>query len=151
MGNCNSDRDREDQPVVVVRDKGRKEDVLTIVRLKLKELENEIINLRKEDVHFRMTRLIFLLNCINELIPIIKDIEDGNDLEYFMLRDCFDEVFDGINLNDRKKYARHYSELKRILTEGYIADINGNNQYNSNMNNNNNNLAQGGNNITPVK
>jgi hypothetical protein len=129
MGSCNSD-----QSEVIIKDKGNKSDTLEFVKLNLTQIEEDIIRVRKEDVHYRMTRLIFLFNVMNDISPLIKTIEESSDFDYLCIKDLFEEVFDKVNNNDKDKYKKCYNDLKKCINENKAMSESNSNKLN-NLNN----------------
>jgi hypothetical protein len=85
--------------------KTEKEDLLQSIRTNLKLMDEYIQKLRKEDVHYRMTKLIFMLNSIKEILPFIRNIEDSNSSNDFNpVKIKFEEIFSSIWRYDWDKY-----------------------------------------------
>lgn len=96
--------------------KNHKDEVLFMIRNNLKDLEEYIVKLRKEDVHYKMTRLIFMLNCIKDLVPLIKKIEDSSDhFNFSSLKTKFEEVFRAIWRNDREKCVNSILDIEEFF------------------------------------
>jgi hypothetical protein len=127
---------------------GQKEEVLISIRNNLSKLEENIIKLRKEDVHYRMTRLMFLLNTLKDITPFIRVIEDSSStLNLALVKDLFDEVFMSLWRNDRDNYEATFFQLRDciegktpLVTEGN-SDKSGNYKFQSKYSDKNNHKA----------
>lgn len=110
MGGCNSQHSDS------LKDMGNKPDTLFYIRKNLNELEENIVKLRKEDVHYRMTRLMFLLNVMKDLTPLIRIIENNNDnLDYNSITSSFNDIFISVWKNDKNEYYSSLIHLKGVV------------------------------------
>lgn len=120
MGNCSS----HERPEVVYETPQPKEDlhrekVLGSVRKNLKALEEYIIKLRNEDVHFRMPRIIFLMNSLKDITPIIQKMENNPVLVSEAVMAQFDELFLRLWKNDRTEYIEALDQINNSLRNSY--------------------------------
>jgi hypothetical protein len=92
MGNCDTHQEiiylNEEAP------RNKKEEILLEIRNEFRKIEETIYRLRNEDVHYRMTKLIFMMNVIKELNPIIHVLENNKEKhDYQPLQEKIRELF----------------------------------------------------------
>lgn len=95
-------------------------EVLNNIKASLCELERFIHSIKTEDVHFRMSRYIFLINALKEISPYIKVMEVSGrqcDSDVSLL---FDEVFKAVKENDRVCYGKAMGGLKEYFKQGQV-------------------------------
>ena len=122
MGGCNSTRDvadikndDEDTP------KNSKEEILLEIRNQFAKIETYIYKLRNEDVHYRMTKMIFMLNAIKELTPVIKTLEESDDnYQYDVLKDKFNLLFENLWKGNKEKFYDGVIEISEFFTIHHI-------------------------------
>jgi hypothetical protein len=99
----------------------KKDEVLLDIRNNLKKLEDYVIELRKEDTHYRTTKLIFMLNAIKEMSPLIRQIEDSSDSwDFYPIKPKFEEVFLSVERNDRDKCKNAIMDIREYFKNNKI-------------------------------
>ncbi len=102
MGNAEST-----EKVIVIT----KEEVVQNIYAKLKKVEESIEKIRKEDVHYRMPRLMFMLNFLKEINPYLTMLEQSQEnLDLEKIQEYFNELFEFLWKNDRDQF--YYSIMK---------------------------------------
>ena len=122
MGGCDSTRDvtdikydDEDKP------KNSKEEILLEIRKQFEKIESYIYKLRNEDVHYKMTKMIFMLNAIKELTPVIKTLEESDDnYQYDVLKDKFNLLFENLWKGNKEKFYDGVVEISEFFTINHI-------------------------------
>lgn len=96
-----------------------KNDVLAFITRSLGEMEEYLVKLRKEDVNYKMTKLIFFLNVMNEIKPIVRAVEDianvqdENDFNY--VKSLFENIFANVYKYERDKCYEYIKLLEDFL------------------------------------
>jgi hypothetical protein len=120
MGNCAShETDSLVQETYKKEDVQLRVDLMTTIEKHLKDLEVLIQDLHKEDVHFRMTRLIFIMNATQKLAPLIKKVEESHGADLQAVKQHFDNAFNSIPTNDRDKFQKSYENIQDFFIKLY--------------------------------
>lgn len=117
MGTCGTHTDSSDNFSLL-----RKEELLRAIRFNLHQMEEYIKKIKKEDVHYKMTKLLFLLNSTRHIIPFIKKIEESDEksnYDYILIGKYFDDAFMSVWKNDRDQFDKDFLTITQIFNHSY--------------------------------
>lgn len=104
--------------------KNKKEEILLNIRNQFKKMENYIYILRNEDVHYRMTKLISMLNSINQLNPIIKVLEESvDDFNYEPLEKILNNLFENMWKGNKDAFYDNVIEANEFFRQNNIPKL----------------------------
>jgi len=100
MGACNSNENN-----LVINEKEEREEMLQSVLKEIKRLESLIENLNKRDIKYKMSQLLFLMDIIKEIQPVVKFIENNINYKFSSIKIIFIELLNAVeSLNQQESY-----------------------------------------------
>ena len=109
MGVCSSRQE------IVLSDKEQVE-FMNQIKVLLSDMDSYINQLKEQEVNYKMSRMIFILNCIKEINPFIEIMETGRKCDP-AIKDLIVFILNSVKENDRKKYNSGIFELKKAFNE----------------------------------
>lgn len=104
--------------------KNKKEEILLNIRNQFSKMESYIYKLRNEDVHYRMTKLIFMLNAINQLNPVIKALEESVDnFNYEPLEKILNTLFENMWKGNKDAFYDNVIEATEFFHQNNIPKL----------------------------
>ncbi len=84
---------------------------LNQIKLLLNDLDVFVDNLKDEEVHYKMTRYLFILNAVKEIRPYLEIIESGRKCDQ-EVKELLYFILDAVKKNNRKDYNKGVRDLK---------------------------------------
>ncbi len=105
MGICN-----EKPEEIILSDKDQVE-FLSIVKSMMSELETFVDKISVEEINYKMSLYLFILNCLRDITPYLDQLEKGRKCENGV-KISLEEIFASIKENNRDKYYNSLLKLK---------------------------------------
>lgn len=84
------------------------------INLILNDLDTTVENLKEEEVHYKMIRYLFILNCVKDINQYIELIESGKKC-FPEVKDLLVNILESVKDNNRSSYNKHMSDMKELF------------------------------------